>query len=150
MRRIATWIAATVVGVVLLFTYRTSTAGPSRSTPAAAGVAGIVSGPDTAATGSGDATTVVNGTVAQTQWGPVQVQVKVKIAGNQITDVVVLQQPDGNRRDQEINDYALPLLRAQVLQAQSATINGVSGATVTTDGYRESLQAALATVHFGG
>ncbi len=146
MRRIATWIAATVVGVVLLFTYRTSTAGPSRSTPAAASVAGVVSGP--AAAGSGDATTVVNGTVAQTQWGPVQVQ--VTIAGNQITDVVALQQPDGNRRDQEINDYALPRLRAQVLATQSATINGVSGATVTTDGYRESLQAALATVHFGG
>jgi uncharacterized protein with FMN-binding domain len=74
----------------------------------------------------------------------------VRISQNKIVDVVLLQQPNGNRTDQEINSYAVPQLREQTLQAQSAQIDGVSGATVTSDGYRESLQAALDTVHFGG
>jgi uncharacterized protein with FMN-binding domain len=167
MRRITLWFIGTVAAVVLLFTYRTSTSGP---TSVAAGnsayAPGVVNGSSSGAgsdtssnsTSTGSSTsggstsasgaTVVNGTVAQTQWGPVQVQVKVSDA--KIVDVVVLQQPNGNRHDEEINSYALPMLRQQVLQAQSAQIDGVSGATVTSDGYRESLQSALALVHIGG
>lgn len=91
---------------------------------------------------------VVNGTVAQTRWGPVQVQ--VHIGGGKITDVTVLRQPNGNRRDFEINSYAIPQLHDEVLQAQSAKIDAVSGATVTSDGYVESLQAALDSAHFKG
>jgi uncharacterized protein with FMN-binding domain len=89
----------------------------------------------------------VNGTAVQTRWGPVQVQ--VKIASGKIGDVVVLMQPTGERRDVEINGYALPILKEQVLAAQSAQIDGVSGATVTSDGYRKSLQSALDAAHFG-
>jgi uncharacterized protein with FMN-binding domain len=85
--------------------------------------------------------------VADTRWGPVQVQVVA--SSGRITDVVVLQQPNGNSRDYEINSYALPVLRQQVLTAQSANIDGVSGATVTSDGYRESLRSALAVLHIG-
>jgi uncharacterized protein with FMN-binding domain len=166
VRRITLWMIGTVCAVVLLFTYRTSTSGPTSVAGATSNYApGVVSGAGSAAgtgTGSGSgssgttsagntngsAATVVNGTVAQTIWGPVQVQVKV--SGAQIVDVVVLQQPNGNRHDEEINSYALPMLRQQVLQAQSAQIDGVSGATVTSDGYRQSLQSALALVHIGG
>ena len=90
--------------------------------------------------------TVVNGSVEQTRWGPVQVQ--VTIASGRITDVIALQVPDGNFRDQEINSYAVPRLREEVLSAQSARIDTVSGATVTSDGYLGSLQAALDTAHF--
>ena len=91
---------------------------------------------------------VVNGAVARTRWGPLQVQ--VQITSRRIVDVRVLQQPNGNRTDAEINSYALPQLREQVLQAQSANVDGVSGATVTSDGYRQSLQSALDTAHFTG
>jgi len=90
---------------------------------------------------------VVNGSTAQTRWGPVQVQ--VTITSGKITEITVLQQPSGNREDRQINSYALPQLREEVLSAQSANIDGVSGATVTSDGYRESLQAALDAAHFG-
>jgi uncharacterized protein with FMN-binding domain len=51
--------------------------------------------------------------------------------------------PNGNGRDQQINAYALPILRQETLTAQNAHINTVSGATITSDGYLESLQAAL-------
>ena len=92
-------------------------------------------------------TTTVNGTMAQTQWGPVQIQ--IKIAGKKITDVRTLQRPSDSGRDDQINGYALPRLRQQILPAQSANIDGVSGATVTSGGYVESLRAALDAAHLG-
>jgi uncharacterized protein with FMN-binding domain len=159
MRRIALWIASTIAAVVLLFSYRTSLGG---SVPPAAGAEapGIVpdspgpSGavdapaPSASARRSGSAKTVrINGTVAQTRWGPVQIQ--VTITSGRITDVRALQRPSGNDRDDEINGYAVPQLRSEVLSAQSANIDTVSGATVTSGGYIESLQAALDAAHFG-
>jgi uncharacterized protein with FMN-binding domain len=162
LRKITFWLLSTVATLVLLFSYRTSTMGTvSAGTPTAAGGApGIVAGagPDPAATGttapgssgsstaSGSGTIVVNGSVAQTRWGPVQVQ--VNIAGGKITDVKALRVPAGNQRDEEINAYAVPQLRAETLAAQSANIDTVSGATVTSDGYVQSLQAALDAAHF--
>src|SRR6185312_8595634 len=83
----------------------------------------------------------VTGPVAETQWGPVQVQ--VTFAGDAISDVQVVQYPNGNHRDQEINDYALPILVQETKDANSADIDMVSGATVTSDGYVQSLQGAL-------
>jgi uncharacterized protein with FMN-binding domain len=152
MRRITMAVMTTVAAVVLMLSYRTSLHSPL-ATSVAAGTApeGVVSGSDTS--GGPDqpsrkpaADVTVNGRAVDTRWGPVQVQ--VKIASGRIVDVVVLAQPTGNRRDEEINSRALPKLRAQVIKAQSARIDGVSGATVTTDGYVESLQAALDTAHF--
>jgi uncharacterized protein with FMN-binding domain len=159
-------LISTVVVVLLLFSYRTSTGGSSVAIgapgPRGAQAPGVVgAGPSAAAaratvaphpsrsgTAKAGGTTLVNGTVAQTEWGPVQVQ--VSLAGGRIMDVVPLVYPTGSGRDQSINAYALPRLRQQVLSAQSAQIDGVSGATVTSDGYRESLQAALDAAHFGG
>lgn len=156
MGRIVSWLVATAVVLVLLFSYRTSTSGAGGKAVAAApqspGAVGVVPAP----TGSSHSTspkapsqsaTTVNGSVADTQWGPVQVQ--VKIYNSKITDVITLVHPTGTGRDETINSYALPKLRLQALKAQSANINGVSGATVTSDGYRESLQAALDAAHFG-
>ena len=168
MRRIVMWMMGTVAAVALLFSYRTSTSGPlggSGTMAAAPRVVSTGSNDSTDSTGSNGsngstggsgagpasaplANAVVNGAVARTRWGPVQVQ--VQIASSRIVDVRVLQQPNGNRTDAEINSYALPQLREQVLQAQSANVDGVSGATVTSDGYRQSLQSALDTAHFTG
>jgi uncharacterized protein with FMN-binding domain len=79
--------------------------------------------------------------VVQTRWGPVQVEVTVK--NGKLSDVSVPQYPNGNPRDQQINAYALPVLVQETLDAQSADIDMVSGATVTSDGYLQSLQGAL-------
>jgi uncharacterized protein with FMN-binding domain len=149
MRRITLLIVSTVSALVLLFSYRTSTGGSLPGAVSAAAAPGVV--PDTSSTtpprSPASRTTTVNGTVARTRWGPVQVQ--VKIIGKKITDVRALRRPTGSGRDDQINEYALPRLRQQVLQAQSARIDGVSGATVTSGGYRQSLQAALDAAHFG-
>ncbi|GAA4253135.1 FMN-binding protein [Dactylosporangium darangshiense] len=140
MRRIVLWLASTTAALVLLFGYRTSTMGPGggASTTTAA------TAPPAAGSGSGSGSgsgKTYDGSVAQTRWGPVQVRITVD--GGKITDVTAVTYPKSNRRDQEINAYALPQLRTEVLQAQSADIDSVSGATVTSDGYRQSLQAAL-------
>jgi uncharacterized protein with FMN-binding domain len=147
MRRITLWLVATVAVLALLVSYPTST----RSRPGSVAVApsGAPAGPVPAPAGQGTGQgTVVDGSVAQTRWGPVQVQ--VTIAGGRIINVTVLQQPNGNRRDQEINAYAIPQLNQEVLAAQSARIDTVGGATVTSDGYLQSLQAALDAAHFPG
>jgi uncharacterized protein with FMN-binding domain len=157
MRRITLWLVATVTIVVLLFSYRTSLSGPAIGAAPGAQAPGIVTAPTgspspgaprpATTTGPAAKTTVVNGSVAQTRWGPVQV--RVTLSGHRITDVTAIVYPSGTGNDQSINSYALPLLRKQVLSAQSAQIDGVSGATVTSDGYRQSLQAALDAAHFG-
>jgi uncharacterized protein with FMN-binding domain len=75
------------------------------------------------------------------------VQVSITVSDGKITDVAVPTYPNGNGRDQEINAYALPILRQETLSAQSAGIDSISGATVTSDGYKQSLQAALDAAH---
>jgi uncharacterized protein with FMN-binding domain len=76
-----------------------------------------------------------------TEWGPVEV--RITVSGGRITDSVALQTPRDHSRSVAINQRAVPILRQETLQAQSASIDTVSGATVTSDGYRESLQAAI-------
>ncbi|MDQ2740055.1 MAG: FMN-binding protein [Actinomycetota bacterium] len=81
----------------------------------------------------------------QTEYGPVQVQITV--AGGKITAADAVQYPTAQRRDVQINRQAVPMLNAEVLAAQSATIDAVSGASYTSDGYVQSLQAALDLAH---
>jgi len=83
----------------------------------------------------------VTGPSVDTRWGPVQVEVTV--AGGRLTDVAVVDYPTGNGKDRAINARAVPILVQEALDAQSAAIDMVSGATVTSEGYRESLQSAL-------
>jgi uncharacterized protein with FMN-binding domain len=106
-------------------------AGPTRSA-GGTGTSGSVSG-------------TFDGTAAQTRFGPVQV--RIIVSSGKITDVQALQVPNGNHHDAAINGHALPILREETLAAQSADIDTVSGATITSDGYRESLQAAIDAAH---
>ncbi len=71
------------------------------------------------------------------------IAVQVKVAGTRITDVVVTRQQVIDGTSSYINQQAFPLLRQQVLAAQSANINGVSGATYTAQAYVNSVQSAL-------
>ena len=151
MRKIVIALMGTVSGLIMLFSYHTSLGGsgtlavpPSigASTTTSAGGSSSSSASGSSSTSSaGGSSTTVTGDTAQTRWGPVQVQITV--AGGQITDVTAVQYPNGNGRDQEINSYALPVLAKEALAAQSANIDHVSGATVTSDGYVQSLQSAI-------
>ncbi len=127
-----------------------ATIGPSRSATAAGGGGPATSAPAATAVPTPEATdapsTVTSdgtlvGQPVSFRFGTVQVQ--VTISGGRITDVTALQLPAGDPRSSQISQYAEPYLRESVLQAQSAAIDLVSGATYTSEAYAQSLQSAL-------
>ena len=70
-------------------------------------------------------------------------QVKVTTTNGKVTSVDAIDYPQTEPRDQEINSFAIPQLNQEALNAGSANIDVVSGATYTSDGYIQSLQSAL-------
>ncbi|MFH9861302.1 FMN-binding protein [Streptomyces sp. NPDC017202] len=144
LRRVVLASAATVSGIVLVLSLKPHTA------PTVAGLASspVPSSSSGASSGSGGSsgstvtgTRTLTGDSVQTRYGPVQVRVTVK--DGRLTDVTAVAYPQENPRDQQINGYAIPQLTREALSAQSADIDTVSGATYTSDGYRQSLQSAL-------
>ncbi|MFJ8595966.1 FMN-binding protein [Streptomyces sp. NPDC093598] len=94
-----------------------------------------------AGSGGGQAgTQTLTGSVAQTQYGPVQV--RVTVAGGKITKAEAVQAPKGGRSDQ-ITSSSVPRLNQAAVAAGNAQIDAVSGATYTSAGYKQSLQSAL-------
>ncbi|MFD9387511.1 FMN-binding protein [Streptomyces collinus] len=103
--------------------------------------AGSGGGGQAAGSGGGQAATqTLTGSVAQTQYGPVQV--RVTVAGGKITKAEAVQAPKGGRSDQ-ITSSSVPRLNQAAVAAGNAQIDAVSGATYTSAGYKQSLQSAL-------
>ncbi len=126
----------------------TSSSGTSASTGTPSPSSSSSSSPNSnSASGSGTTSpaTLKNGTFTgnsvQTQFG--NVQVEVTIASGKVTDVKALQLTSYGGRSVQISNYAAPILRSEVLKAQSANVATVSGATYTTEGYLTSVQSAL-------
>lgn len=165
MKKIVYGILATLSGLVLLFSFRTSLgeavptdvqpaqAAPSVATPhssatpsasttptASASASASPSGAAPAAT-SGLTDGTFTGSATNTRYGPVQVQITV--TGGKIVDVQAVEYPTDNSRDRQINERAIPQLVSETLNAQSADIHLVSGATYTSQGYLDSLQSAI-------
>ncbi|MFK4084964.1 FMN-binding protein [Kribbella sp. NPDC020789] len=90
----------------------------------------------------------VNGDVVETAYGPVRVRITVQ--GGRITRARAVVHPQGDGTTDQINGYAVPVLDREVVSAQTARIDTVSGATYTSEGYRESLQSALDAAHQAG
>jgi uncharacterized protein with FMN-binding domain len=151
MRRSLAAIAGTIAGLIALLSFKS---GSSRRVPGLVARSSATTTPTTAPTSPGadqpvDAPTTTTappkktatGPQVDNRYGPVQVQVTVQ--GSTILDVEAVQLPTDRRRSQEISDQAAPILRQEALAAQSARIDVVSGATYTSQGYTQSLQAAL-------
>ncbi len=152
-------LAATAVGLILLVSFRTppsSTLNPAVGLPPSPSSPSPASSPPPATpsgappsgntpTPSQSATSLKNGSFTgqdfPNQYGDVQIQVVV--SGGKITDVKALQYPTDRPQSAYISSQALPLLREEVLRAQSAQIDGVGGATFTSYSYYQSLQSAL-------
>ena len=179
MKKIIYAVLATLSGLVLIFSYRTSldavqpiaatdtaasTGTPATTTPSTSddessesesddessegstssssgGTSGSTSSGTSATTASGMTDGTFTGGAANTRYGPVQVQITV--SGGVIADVQVIDYPNRNREDQQINGRALPVLVSETTQAQSSQIHMVSGATYTSQGYIASLQSAI-------
>ena len=180
MKKIIYAVLATISGLVLVFSYRTSldavppaavtdpagsTGSTTSTTPSTSddessesssddessegSTSGSSGSTSSGSTSSGTTTTTTSGMTdgtytggaANTRYGPVQVQITV--SGGVIADVQVIDHPHSDRRDQEINQRALPVLVSETTQAQSSQIDMVSGATYTSQGYIASLQSAI-------
>jgi uncharacterized protein with FMN-binding domain len=89
-----------------------------------------------------------SGQTVRTRYGTVQVN--AVIAGGQLTDVVAVKLTDNGRQSVVISNQAAPMLRQEVLSAQSAKVSNIGGATYTTQGYLTSLQSALDAAGFTG
>ena len=130
MRRVILAVTATVAGLVALLSFKTHTSDPERSVAAPAARPSLLPGER-----------AVTGNVANTIYGPVQVQVLV--TSTKIVKVSILEEPGSTNMDVQIGQYAFPRLISETLTAQSARIDSVSGATYTSGGYIRSLQSAL-------
>ncbi|TQJ59232.1 uncharacterized protein with FMN-binding domain [Arthrobacter sp. SLBN-83] len=105
------------------------------------GTSGSTGSSGSSGSSSSSASGTYKGNTVQTRFGPVQVQITV--ANGKITDVTALQLTNTDGKSIQISNRAAPLLRSKVLAAQSANVQTVSGATITSDAYLTSLQAAI-------
>ena len=151
MRRALAALAATIIGVYWVVTFKVTAAQievpvvsvPSpRVTPApgrtAPPTARTTSSPPSLAAAGG---TPFTGATVETQFGPVQVEIAV--SGGKLLDVEALQLPSDRSRSARISQYSAPILRSEAIQAQSARVDIVSGATYTSRAYALSLDSAL-------
>ncbi|MFD8233775.1 FMN-binding protein [Streptomyces sp. NPDC059696] len=132
MKRALPVLVLSVAGLIPLWRCSPAHDTGSAAAPAEAAPA---STPSVSSSG-GTATTVVPGSLVDTEKGPVRVE--VTFDGDRIASVRMLRQPDHPQ-----TTAAVPRLIEETLRAQSADIDAVSGATVTSEGYKESLQAAI-------
>lgn len=122
--------AGTAIGVAGVLAYH----------PGALFAAGSAAGTTSSAEAS-PASSTFSGDSVETGWGPVQVEITV--TGSAISNVTALVVPDHDQHSAQISSYAIPQLEQQAMAAQSAKIDGVSGASYTSNGFAQSLQSAL-------
>ena len=158
MRRVILAVTGTIAGLVALLSFKSHV--PSAPVAATTGGTGGTSSSSSSSSGGGQTEvvpgafpqgsiarnlpageTAVNGKVADTAYGPVQIQL-IKRAGK-IVKVAVLVQPTNTLHDVQIGEFAFPKLISETLAAQNGKIDAVSGATYTSAGYIQSLQSAL-------
>jgi len=128
----------------------TTTAAASATVSGSSSASAGASAPPTSDTSSAAATRTTTGeykdgtytgTVANAFYG--NIQVAAVISGGQLTAVNVLQYPNDRGESVQINDQALPILKAEAIKAQSATVDAVSSASQTSEAFSQSLSSAL-------
>jgi len=159
MRRVILAVTGTIAGLVALLSFKSHV--PSAPVAATTGTGGTSTSSTSPSSSGGGQTevvpgafpqgsiaknlpageTAVNGKVASTSYGPVQIQL-IKRNGK-IVKVAVLMQPTNTLNDVQIGKFAFPKLIGETLAAQNGKIDAVSGATYTSAGYIQSLQSAL-------
>lgn len=138
-----------VVGFAGVLLLHHGPSGPARIAQAGAPGAGTATASAKPATPAGPVATgpARQVTGASEQYGYGMLAVRVTVQGSRIADVSVPTLQTAEPLSQQIADQAIPMLRSEVLSAQGAQINGVSGATYTSEAYAASLQSALDKLH---
>jgi uncharacterized protein with FMN-binding domain len=134
-------------GLLSRLTGQTSQQPPAATAPAGNGPAAADKVPTQLAANGRYRDGSFTGPAYDTYYGPVQVQVTVQ--GGRVVAVDVPVYPADRRASQRINSRALPMLESEVISAQSARVNIISGATLTSDAYLRSVNAALGNAGSG-
>jgi uncharacterized protein with FMN-binding domain len=153
MRRVILAVTATIAGLVALLSFKSHA-------PTLAAATGTTGGSPTSSSSTSSSSSVpgefptgsaapkltagqstLTGHVANTVYGPVQIQLVVQ--DKKIVKVAILEQPTNTIHDIQIGEFAFPRLISETLTAQNAKIDAVSGASYTSAGYIASLQSAL-------
>ena len=149
MRRVIFAVTGTIAGLVALLSFKAhvptvpvaSTSGTGGSSTSSSS-SRTIPGEFQSAVGSLTAgETTITGKVANTVYGPVQIELVVK--SHKIVKVAVLEQPTNTIHDIQIGEFAFPKLISETLTAQNAKVDAVSGASYTSAGYISSLQSAV-------
>jgi uncharacterized protein with FMN-binding domain len=153
MRRSPLVLAGTVAGTagVLAFHAHAAPVTVASTETTAAATATATATPSATASGSGSsgssgASGTATGDAVDTQYGAAQV--KVTVSGGKITSIEAVQLQGNDPRSVQISSSAEPVLQQEALAAQSADIDAVSGATFTSESYKQSLQSALDKLGF--
>jgi uncharacterized protein with FMN-binding domain len=137
-------IAATAAGLGLVLSFRTHSPSVAKvstaEAPGSTTTTRPAAGPSTVPTTSASARSATGDDV-QYRYG--DIELKVTEQGTRITEVQVVQNDGVDPHSDEINSQAVPILGSQTMSAQSANIDGVTGATFTSEAYVQSLQSAL-------
>jgi uncharacterized protein with FMN-binding domain len=153
MRRVILAVTGTIAGLVALLSFKAHV--PTVPVAATGGTGG---GSSTSSSSSSSSRTIpgefqsvvgpltagettITGKVANTVYGPVQIELVVK--SHKIVKVAVLVQPTNTIHDIQIGEFAFPKLISETLTAQNAKVDAVSGASYTSAGYISSLQSAV-------
>jgi|SRR6202167_3911730 uncharacterized protein with FMN-binding domain len=156
MRRVILAVTGTIAGLVALLSFKSHD--PTMPVAATSGTGGASSTSSSSSSSSSSSTTVpgefqsvagtlttgettITGKVANTVYGPVQIELVVK--SHKIVKVAVLEQPTNTIHDIQIGEFAFPKLISETLAAQDAKVDAVSGASYTSAGYISSLQSAV-------
>jgi uncharacterized protein with FMN-binding domain len=140
-----------IVGVVAIFAVYTAIL-RSHNTKMVADLSSGTSTGDSSDTAGGSSTTALAGETRYkdgTYTGPSKnafygnVKVAVTISNGQITGVTVPVSPDSDPNSQDINSQALPVLKQEAVKSQGTKVDAVSGATMTSQAFAQSLKAAL-------
>jgi len=155
MRRAVPAVTATLIGLGALASFKSTPGVPGKSASAlhlkGSSAVGAAPPPGTTTTAPpatrttpttrAGAVRTVDGDPFDNRYGTVQVRVSLR--GTQITGITALQMPFDRERSAEISQQAEPLLLQEALQAQSAQIDIIGGASYTSQSYAQSLQSAL-------
>lgn len=139
-----TIVSAIIIGIFVIYCFLHAQANPVAIVPAATPTSRSSSSAAPGAISTADSSYkdgTYTGSVADAQWGVVQIQATIQ--NEKITNVQFLQYPNDRSRSVEINSYADPILVNEAIQAQSANVDIVSGATDSSEAFIQSLSDAL-------
>ena len=149
MKRAPLVLAATAAGLGVTLGFTPHSKAPTAAAVATSAPASGTSSSSSASSSSSSSSssskaagaTTATGSAVSTRYGPVQL--KVTVSGGKITNVEAVQLPSNDPKSSQISSYAVPQLTQSALTKQSASVDAVSGATYTSNGYQTALQSAL-------